>query len=152
MRKIVQRSLVQNLVETCPTDEVQYLFRLYGTVARGNETAQKSQLAGLIMRSEDNLKIILNDRMDKLREKEQRFDRLKCHAEDKVQQANDAIQQIQTNGEVEMARLATMLRKSELKVETLDQTMRQKSEESRELAQMCDELICCAQSKPRYTL
>ena len=101
---------------------------------------------------EDNLKIILNDRMDKLREKEQRFDRLKCHAEDKVQQANDAIQQIQTNGEVEMARLATMLRKSELKVETLDQTMRQKSEESRELAQMCDELICCAQSKPRYTL
>ena len=50
---------------------------------------------------EDNLKIILNDRMDKLREKEQRFDRLKCHAEDKVQQANDAIQQIQTNGEVD---------------------------------------------------
>jgi len=101
---------------------------------------------------EDNLKVILNDRMDKLTEKEQRFNRLKCHAEDKVQQANDAIQQILTNGEVEMARLTTMLRKSELKVETLDQTMRQKSEESRELAKMCDELICCAQSKPRYTL
>ena len=101
---------------------------------------------------EDNLKVILKDRMDKLKEKEQRFERLKCHAEDKVQQANDAISQIQTSGEVEMARLTTMLRKSELKVETLDQTMRQKSEESRELAKMCDELICCAQAKPRYTL
>ena len=101
---------------------------------------------------EDNLKIILNDRMDKLKEKEQRFDRLKFHAEDKVQQANDAILEIQTNGEVEMARLNTMLRKSELKVETLDQTMRQKSEESWELAKMCDELICSAQTKPRYAL
>ena len=90
--------------------------------------------------------------MDKLKEKEQRFERLKLHAEDKVQQANEAILEIQTNGEVEMARLNTMLRKSELKVETLDQTMRQKSEESWELAKMCDELICSAQTKSRYVL
>jgi hypothetical protein len=99
---------------------------------------------------EDNLKKCLKEKSEKLREKEQHFVRLKCHAEDKVNQANEAIMEITNSRAVEIARLTTMLRKSELRVETLEETMKQKSEESRELANMCDELINCAKAKPSY--
>ena len=99
---------------------------------------------------EDNLKKCLKVKLEQLREKEQHFVRLKCHAEDKVNQANEAIMEIKNSRGVEIARLTTMLRKSELRVETLEEMMKQKSEESKELANMCDELINCAQAKPSY--
>ena len=90
---------------------------------------------------EDKLKHALQEKTEQLRSKQQQFERLKCHAEDKVNQANETIIQIKTNRDAEISKLTTMLRKSELRVETLEQTIKQKSEESRELANMCDELI-----------
>lgn len=99
---------------------------------------------------EDNLKNCLKEKSDKLKQKEQNFERLKRHAEDKVNQANEAIIEITNIRDIEIARLTTMLRKSELRVETLDDMMKQKSEESRELAKMCDELINCSKSKPSF--
>ena len=102
---------------------------------------------------EEKLKQGLADRKSTLEAKQTRFDTLRCHAEDKIRQANEVILQIKGDREAEIAKLATMLRKSEIRVESLEQIARQKSDESRELADMCDELIASTQkSCPRLRM
>ena len=98
---------------------------------------------------EDKLKKCVADKREELTNAEQHFERLRCHAEDKVSQANQVILQIKTSREVEIAKLTAMLRKSEIRVETLEQKMKQKTDESKELANMCDELINCADKNAR---
>ena len=111
------------------------------------------QLITKYKNEEDKLKQDLEDRKSTLEAKQTRFDTLKCHADDKVRQANEVILQIKGDREAEIAKLATMLRKSEIRVESLEQMARQKSDESRELANMCDELIASTQKNcPRLRM
>ena len=111
------------------------------------------QLITKYKNEEDKLKQGLEDRKSILEAKQTRFETLKCHAEDKIRQANEVILQIKGDREAEIAKLATMLRKSEIRVESLEQMARQKSDETKELADMCDELIASTQQNgPRLRM
>merc|ERR1712088_1183064 len=92
-------------------------------------------------RNEDQLKEQVKEVSDKLKKSEERFELLKAHAEGKLSEANQALEQIQRSKAAEISKLSVMLRKAEMKVSTLERTVGQKSRENKELTEICDDLI-----------
>ncbi len=58
-----------------------------------------------------------------------------------VFRANGEVDSLQRRGQTETARLEAMLRKTEMRVTSLETQLKQKQEEGTELTQICDELI-----------
>eukprot|EP00095_Tigriopus_kingsejongensis_P008046 snap_masked-scaffold201_size263271-processed-gene-1.11 protein:Tk08046 transcript:snap_masked-scaffold201_size263271-processed-gene-1.11-mRNA-1 annotation:"transforming acidic coiled-coil-containing protein 3-like" len=91
--------------------------------------------------NEDTLKVRLEEFQTQLRKQDQKYELLKSHAEDTLDKANREIEHIARSQESEMARLTAMLKKTEMKAASLDQTVEQKTRENEELTSICDELI-----------
>ena len=72
---------------------------------------------------------------------EERYEVLKAHAENKLQEANAKINEVKQSKAAEIARLTAALRKSEMGVASLEREAEQKTNENKELSSICDELI-----------
>ena len=71
----------------------------------------------------------------------ERLEHLKSHAGEKIEHSNQVLLQVKAGRDVEIAKLNALLRRTEMRVANLEQTMKQKTDENKDLANICDELI-----------
>lgn len=91
--------------------------------------------------NEDTLKNCLEECTTKLQRQDERYERLKGHAEDTLEKANKEIDNLSRSQDAEIARLTAMLKKTEMKATSLERSVEQKGKENDELTAICDELI-----------
>merc|ERR1711997_892981 len=120
-------------------DDLHSAERAFNDVHRKYERTK--EIIGEFKRNEDLLKEQVSDVREKLRKSEERFELLKSHAEGKLNEANQALEQIQRTKSAEISKLQMMLRKADMKVSTLERTVEQKTRENKELTDICDDLI-----------
>merc|ERR1719285_1002210 len=91
--------------------------------------------------NEEQLKKHVEDYKGKLHKSEQRYEILKKHAEDKLEEANKEIETISKQQDAEIAKLTAKLRKSDMLASSLEREVERKQKENQELTNICDELI-----------
>lgn len=91
--------------------------------------------------NEDLLKRYIEDYTVKAKKQEEKYERLKAHAEETLEKANREIESLSKSQDTEVARLTAMLKKTEMKAVSLERTVDQKAKENEELTAICDELI-----------
>lgn len=92
-------------------------------------------------KNEEALKKCAQEYLARVKQEEQRYQTLKLHAEEKLDKANEEIAQVRTKASSESIALTASLRKEQMKNESLEQALQQKSQEIEELTKICDELI-----------
>jgi len=92
-------------------------------------------------KNEEQLKAYIEEYKNKLKRQDQKYQLLKEHAEEKLEEANKEIDNISRSQEAEVAKLTALLQKTEMKAKSLEQTVEQKVKENEELTAICDELI-----------
>ncbi|XP_068616883.1 transforming acidic coiled-coil-containing protein 1-like [Brachionichthys hirsutus] len=100
----------------------------------------KSTLEGF-KKNEEVLKKCAQDYLARVKQEEQRYKTLKLHAEEKLDKANEEIAQVRSKASSENTALTAGLRKEQMKNESLEQALQQKTQEMDELTKICDELI-----------
>ncbi|NXO85457.1 TACC3 protein, partial [Sitta europaea] len=101
---------------------------------------QKDALEGY-HRNEEVLKKCAEDYLARIKKEEQRYQALKAHAEEKLQQANEEIAQVRSKAKSETAALQATLRKEQMRIQSLERSLEQKTKENDELTKICDDLI-----------
>ena len=81
-------------------------------------------------KNEEQLKQCVEDYKEKLRMSDQKYNMLKHHAEEKLEEANKEIDKIARGQDAEKAKLNALVQKSEMKVRTLERTVAQKTKEN----------------------
>jgi len=92
-------------------------------------------------KNEEQLKHYVAEYKTKLKNQDQRYDLLKAHAEEKLEEANKEIDNISRGQDAEIAKLTALLKKTEMKATSLERTVDQKNRENQELTTICDDLI-----------
>ncbi|XP_054273557.1 extracellular matrix-binding protein ebh isoform X3 [Macrosteles quadrilineatus] len=70
-----------------------------------------------------------------------KYETLKSHAVKQLEQANQELDTLQRSHQVEIAKLKAMLKKSDVRIKSLEESLDQKTKENAELTAICDELI-----------
>merc|ERR1711874_778214 len=120
-------------------EDLQAVERAFTDLHRKYERT-KEVIAGF-KSNEDVLKSSLDDLTNKYQKEEERFEVLKTHAETRLEEANSKISDLQRSKAAEIAKLTALLRKSEMRISSLERSVEQKSRENQELTTICDELI-----------
>jgi len=92
-------------------------------------------------KNEEQLKAYVEEYKGKLSKQDQKYQLLKEHAEEKLEEANREIDNISRSQDAEIAKLTAMLQKTEMKAKSLERTVDQKNRENEELTTICDDLI-----------
>ncbi|XP_028269493.1 transforming acidic coiled-coil-containing protein 1-like isoform X2 [Parambassis ranga] len=92
-------------------------------------------------KNEQVLKKCAQEYLARVKQEEQRYQTLKLHAEEKLQKANEDVAQVRTKASSENMALTASLRKEQMRNESLEQALQQKTQEIEELTKICDELI-----------
>nr|XP_009684408.1 PREDICTED: transforming acidic coiled-coil-containing protein 3 isoform X1 [Struthio camelus australis] len=101
---------------------------------------QKEVLEGY-RKNEEALKKCAEDYLARIKKEEQRYQALKAHAEEKLHQANEEIAQVRSRAKSETAALQASLRKEQMRIQSLERSLEQKTKENDELTKICDDLI-----------
>ncbi|XP_074388313.1 transforming acidic coiled-coil-containing protein 3-like isoform X2 [Zonotrichia albicollis] len=101
---------------------------------------QKEVLEGY-HKNEEVLKKCAEDFLSRIKKQEQRYQALKAHAEEKQQQANEEIAQVHSKAKSETAALQATLSKEQMRIQSLERSLQQKTKENDELTKICDDLI-----------
>jgi DNA repair exonuclease SbcCD ATPase subunit len=87
-------------------------------------------------KNEEQLKKCVDEYKDKLKKQDQKYNMLKAHAEEKLEEANREIDKIARSQDAEKAKLTAMLQKTEMKARNLERTLGQKTKENEELKKL----------------
>ncbi|XP_051784635.1 transforming acidic coiled-coil-containing protein 3 isoform X2 [Erpetoichthys calabaricus] len=109
---------------------------------------QKEAIEGY-KKNEDTLKKCAQDYLARIKKEEQRYQALKAHAEEKINFANEEIAQVRAKFKAEIAALQATLRREQVKIQSLERSLEQKTKENEELTKLCDELIMNVQKNGR---
>ncbi|KAM6447109.1 transforming acidic coiled-coil-containing protein 3 isoform 2-T4 [Liasis olivaceus] len=101
---------------------------------------QKEAIEGF-QRNEEALKKCVEDYLERIKKEEQRYQALKAHAEEKLHQANEEIAQVRSKAKTEVVALQASLRKEQMRIQSLERNIEQKTKENDELTKICDDLI-----------
>ncbi|XP_051820580.1 transforming acidic coiled-coil-containing protein 3 [Antechinus flavipes] len=101
---------------------------------------QKEVLEGY-QKNEEALKKCVEDYLLRIEKEERRYKALKAHAEEKLNLANEEIAQVRSKAKAETLALQANLRKEQMRVQSLEKTLEQKTKENDELTKICDDLI-----------
>ncbi|KAG8591211.1 hypothetical protein GDO81_000088 [Engystomops pustulosus] len=101
---------------------------------------QKDVLEGY-RKNEEALKKCVEDYLARIKKEEQRYQALKAHAEEKLNRANEEIAQVRSKAKAEATALQATLRKEQMKIQSLERSIEQKTKENEELTIICDDLI-----------
>lgn len=101
---------------------------------------QKEGLEGF-RKNEEALKKCVDNYVNKVQKEEQRYQALKAHAEEKINKANEEIAQVRSKSKSEAAAFQATLRKEQMRIQSLEQALEQKTKENDELTKICDDLI-----------
>jgi chromosome segregation ATPase len=121
------------------TDDLKNVEAAFADVHRKYERT-KSVVEGF-KQNEETLKRYIDEYKSKTKKQDEKYERLKMHAEDTLEKANREIENLSKSQDAEIARLTAMLKKAEMKAVSLDRTVEQKNKENEELTAICDELI-----------
>jgi len=83
----------------------------------------------------------LVDLRKQLRDSHLNFEKLREESQDKLTRAAGEVEQAKSSCKTEILRLQMALKKSEVRAQSSEQQLQQKTEENQELAQICDNLI-----------
>ncbi|XP_056110962.1 transforming acidic coiled-coil-containing protein 3 isoform X2 [Rhinichthys klamathensis goyatoka] len=92
-------------------------------------------------KNEETLKQYAQNCMDRLQKEEKRYQALKAHAEEKLDQANKAISEVRTKQGAEVATLQVQFKRDQLKIQSLERDLEQKAKEVKDVSDLCDELL-----------
>lgn len=92
-------------------------------------------------KNEAKMKSLINDQLETLRLRDKQIETMQNHAGKSLDNAHKEIDRIKGSHEQEMTRLRALLRKTELKVISLQESLEQKMKENQELTTICDDLI-----------
>lgn len=92
-------------------------------------------------KNEAKMKTLINDQVESLKIKEKQLESIQVHASKQLENANVEVERSKQIHEQEMTRLRALLRKTELKVISLQESLEQKIKENQELTTICDDLI-----------
>ncbi|KAM6136743.1 transforming acidic coiled-coil-containing protein 3 [Phoenicopterus ruber ruber] len=101
---------------------------------------QKEVLEGY-RKNEEALKKCAEEYLARIKKEEQRYQALKAHAEEKLHRANEEIAQVRSKAKSETAALQASLRKEQMRIQSLERSLEQKTKENDELTKICDDLI-----------
>ncbi|XP_027692351.1 transforming acidic coiled-coil-containing protein 3 [Vombatus ursinus] len=101
---------------------------------------QKEVLEGY-RKNEEALKKCVEDYLVRIEKEERRYQALKAHAEEKLNLANEEIAQVRSKAKAETLALQANLRKEQMRVQSLEKSLEQKTKENDELTKICDDLI-----------
>ncbi|XP_014611223.1 PREDICTED: uncharacterized protein PFB0145c isoform X2 [Polistes canadensis] len=120
-------------------------LHLSNTEAAFNDVHLKyERLKGVVSAYKNNegvLKESIQENLDTIKSLENRYDQLKTHAMSQLRKANLELVDIRKQHESETVKLHAMVRKAELKSNSLAEIVEQKTKENKELTQILDELI-----------
>ncbi|KAK7867644.1 hypothetical protein R5R35_001297 [Gryllus longicercus] len=91
--------------------------------------------------NEEALRATVSDYETALKKQEQKYEILKSHAMGQLESANQELIAMRRTHEAENSKLKAMLKKAEIKIHSLEETLQQKIKENQELVNICDELI-----------
>ncbi|KAK1122945.1 hypothetical protein K0M31_008583 [Melipona bicolor] len=118
---------------------------LSNTEAAFNDVHQKyERLKGFVSVYKSNetvLKESIQENMETIKGLETRYDQLKNHAKTELEKANFELDAIRKQHEDETVKLHALVRKAELKSNSLAELVEQKTKENKELTQILDEVI-----------
>ncbi|XP_072764062.1 uncharacterized protein Tacc isoform X2 [Anoplolepis gracilipes] len=118
---------------------------LTNTEAAFNDVHQKyERLKGVVSVYKNNeavLKESIQENVDTIKTLETRYDQLKEHAMTQLEKANLELDGIRKQHEAETVKLHAMIRKADLKSNSLAELVEQKTKENKELAKILDEVI-----------
>ncbi|XP_033202334.2 transforming acidic coiled-coil protein isoform X1 [Bombus vancouverensis nearcticus] len=118
---------------------------LSNTEAAFNDVHQKyEKLKGFVSVYKSNeavLKEGIQENMETIKGLETRYDQLKNHAKTELEKANFQLDAIRKQHEDETVKLHALVRKAELKSNSLAELVEQKTKENKELTQILDEVI-----------
>merc|ERR1711931_35234 len=120
------------------TEELHSVETAFSDLHRRYEK-MRSAIEGF-QKNEDTLKKCVIDLQSK-KTQDQKYQSLKQHAENKMVEASNEIEKIKKNNQSELTRLQAGLRKAEVQIQSLEQTVAQKTKENQELTSICDELL-----------
>ncbi|XP_033004301.1 transforming acidic coiled-coil-containing protein 3 isoform X2 [Lacerta agilis] len=101
---------------------------------------QKEAIEGY-RRNEAALKKCVEDYDTRLKKEEQKYQALKAHAEEKLCQANEEIAQVRSKAKAEEVAHQAILRKEQMRAQSLESNLEQKTKENNELTKICEDLI-----------
>ncbi|XP_043500915.1 uncharacterized protein PFB0145c [Polistes fuscatus] len=120
-------------------------LHLSNTEAAFNDVHLKyERLKGVVSAYKNNegvLKESIQENLETIKSLENRYDQLKTHAMSQLRKANLELVDIRKQHESETVKLHAMVRKAELKSNSLAEIVEQKTKENKELTQILDELI-----------
>ncbi|NWH83375.1 TACC3 protein, partial [Aegithalos caudatus] len=140
-QKEISRTEIQKLMEEKQqaVSHLNSMEKSFSELLKRHEK-QKDALEGY-HRNEEVLKKCAEDYLARIKKEEQRYQALKAHAEEKLQQANEEIAQVRSKAKSETVALQAILRKEQMKIQSLERSLEQKTKENDELAKICDDLI-----------
>ncbi|KAK6617892.1 hypothetical protein RUM43_014121 [Polyplax serrata] len=92
-------------------------------------------------KNESKMKALISDQLESLKIKEKQLETIQVHASKQLENAHAEVERSKQMHEQEMTRLRALLRKTELKVISLQESLEQKIKENQELTTICDDLI-----------
>ncbi|KAI4504276.1 hypothetical protein M0802_000747 [Mischocyttarus mexicanus] len=120
-------------------------LHLSNTEAAFNDVHSKyERLKGVVSAYKNNESVLkegIQENLETIKSLENRYDQLKTHAISQLKKANLELLDIRKQNESETVKLHAMVRKAELKSNSLAEIVEQKTKENKELAQILDELI-----------
>ncbi|XP_011864778.1 PREDICTED: myosin-4 isoform X2 [Vollenhovia emeryi] len=120
-------------------------LHLTNTEAAFNDVHQKyERVKGVVSVYKNNetvLKESIEENVGTIKTLETRYDQLKEHAMAQLEKANLELDRIRKQNEAETVKLHAMIRKAELKSNSLAELVEQKTKENKELAKILDEVI-----------
>ncbi|XP_031838097.2 transforming acidic coiled-coil protein isoform X2 [Nomia melanderi] len=118
---------------------------LSNTEAAFNDVHQKYEKVKGVVSVYKNNEIVLREgiqeNMETIKCLQTRYDSLKNHAASQLEKANSDLENIRKQHEDEIVKLHAMVRKAELKSNSLAELVEQKAKENKELTQILDEVI-----------
>ncbi|CAD7690066.1 unnamed protein product [Nyctereutes procyonoides] len=91
--------------------------------------------------NEESLKKCVEDYIVRIEKEGQWYQALKAHAEEKLKLASEEIAQVRGKAQAEALAFQASLRKEQVRIQSLEKTVKQKTKENEELAPICDDLI-----------
>jgi len=96
-------------------------------------------------KNEEQLKSTSDVLKQQIEKEKQKYSTLKKHAEEKLELANNEIEKLRRNTTAELQTLKAELRRSEIKISSLELNVQQKEQENSQLTNLVEEIL----SKPR---
>ncbi|VUZ45886.1 unnamed protein product [Hymenolepis diminuta] len=120
-------------------EEISTIEKAFGDLHRRFEKSK--QIIEGFKTNEEALKKTAQEYQDQLKRQEQKYQALKVHAEQQLTKVAEETERAKRANEDEVTRLRAAIRRSELRIHSLESQLQQKIQENTELTKICDELL-----------